>query len=100
MAEAQPEDNPPQPTAAEQKQEAAALSNLSTNTIDEDSSSGKTSNADHAALGSALSSLSVSDNKGATTRKPKVEVKKIKVNEEDLKFLVCLSAERETLVKP
>lgn len=92
MAEPQPDDNPPQPTAAEQKQEAAALSNLSTNTIDEDASASKTSNADQAALGSALSSLSVSDQNRTTARKPKVEVKKIKVNEEDVKFLVCLGA--------
>ena len=86
--EPQPAENPPQPTAGEQKQEAAALSNLNTNSIDEDPSASKASNADQAALGSALSYLSVSDKAKVNGAGPKTEVKKIKVNEEDLKFLV------------
>lgn len=87
MAEPQPTETPPQPTAAEQKQEAAALSNLSTNTIDEEDTP-STKSADHAALGSALSHLSVSDQKKTGVAEPKKEVVKIKVNEDDLKFLV------------
>lgn len=101
MAEEPQTENPPLPTAAEQKQEAAALSNLSTQTIDEDPSSSKASKADHAALGAALSHLSVGDQgkdaeggvKKDVAAVEKKEVKRVKVADEDLRFLV--SAVRE-----
>lgn len=99
--ELQPNENPPQPTAGEQKQEAAALSNLNTHTIDEDPSASKSQGpADQAALGAALSHLSVGEQKGKSdgskkdmaAEAKKKEIKKVKVGDEDVKFLVGLGS--------
>lgn len=99
--EPQPPENPPAQTATEQKQEAAALSNLSTQNISEEedptSAGGKASKADHAALGAALSHLSVGEGKKegeagkqAVEKKERKEVKRVTVDEGDVKFLVSL----------
>lgn len=102
--EPQPTENPPHPTAGEQKQEAAALSNLNTHTIDEDPSASKSQGpGDQAALNAAISHLSVGEQKGkgegvkkeTAAEEKKREIRKVKVADEDVKFLVGLKMENE-----